>query len=304
MSQHSGKSGDRELGLHMNQRIGIIGGSGLYDIEGMDVLDELCLETPWGSPSDALILARIGDQELVFLPRHGRTHSIPPHRINYRANIYAMKLAGVSQIISISAVGSLREAIVPGHFVIIDQFVDRTHGRDSSFFEGPLVAHASMADPVCAALRSRLLSACKAAGGITVHDGGTYLCMQGPQFSTRAESELHRSWGMDVIGMTNMPEARLAREAEICYATVAMSTDYDCWHAEEADVSVEGLLEIMHGNSIRAKAMLKALCTATAGLHDCASGCRHALDSALIGGVRGHNDAALKPVHALIGRLL
>jgi len=288
----------------MNQRIGIIGGSGLYDIEGMQILDEPRLETPWGKPSDALMLARIGEQEVVFLPRHGRTHSIPPQRINYRANIYAMKLAGVSQIISISAVGSLREAIVPGHFVIVDQFVDRTNGRDSTFFEGPLVTHASIADPVCAALRNRLLSACKSAGGITVHDGGTYLCMQGPQFSTRAESELYRSWGMDVIGMTNMPEAKLAREAEICYATVAMSTDYDCWHAEEADVSVEGLLEVMHGNGIRAKAMLTALFSAGEGLHECHSGCRHVLDTALIGGVSGHNDAALRPVHALIERLL
>jgi len=287
----------------MKQRIGIIGGSGLYDIEGIEMLDELRLETPWGEPSDSLMLARIGDQELVFLPRHGRTHSIPPHRINYRANIYAMKLAGVAQIISVSAVGSLREAIVPGHFVIVDQFVDRTNGRDSTFFEGPVVAHASMADPVCAALRGRLLAACKSAD-ITVHDGGSYLCMQGPQFSTRAESELYRSWGMDVIGMTNIPEAKLAREAEICYATVAMSTDYDCWHAEEADVSVEGLLEIMHGNGIKAKAMLNALFAEADGLHDCASGCRHALDTALIGNVSAHDDAAIRPLHALLERML
>jgi len=287
----------------MKQRIGIIGGSGLYDIEGIEMLDELRLETPWGKPSDALMLARIGEQELVFLPRHGRTHSIPPHRINYRANIYAMKLAGVAQIISVSAVGSLREAIVPGHFVIVDQFVDRTNGRDSTFFEGPIVAHASMADPVCAALRGRLLAACQSAG-ITVHDGGSYLCMQGPQFSTRAESELYRSWGMDVIGMTNIPEAKLAREAEICYATVAMSTDYDCWHAEEADVSVDGLLEVMHGNGIKAKAMLQALFNSSKGLHDCTSGCRHTLDTAVIGNLSGHNNAALRPVHALIERLL
>jgi len=287
----------------MTQRIGIIGGSGLYDIEGMEMLDELRLETPWGEPSDSLTLARFGEHEVVFLPRHGRAHDIPPHRINYRANIYAMKLAGVSQIVSISAVGSLREAIVPGHFVIVDQFMDRTNGRDSTFFEGPVVAHASMADPVCAALRGRLLAACRAAG-VTVHDGGNYLCMQGPQFSTRVESELYRSWGMDVIGMTNIPEAKLAREAEICYATVAMSTDYDCWHAEEADVSVEGLLEIMHGNGIKAKAMLAALFSGEHDLHDCASGCRHALDTAVIGDLSRHDDDALRPLHALIGRML
>jgi len=287
----------------MNQRIGIIGGSCLYDIEGMEVLDELNIETPWGKPSDALTLAHIGDQEVVFLPRHGRAHITPPHNINYRANIYAMKLAGVKQIISISAVGSLREAIVPGHFVIVDQFVDRTHGRHSTFFEGPVVAHASMANPVCACLRKQLFYACETAG-ITVHDGGKYLCMQGPQFSTRAESELYRSWGMDVIGMTNFPEAKLAREAEICYATVAMSTDYDCWHAEEADVSVDGLIEIMQGNGIKAKAMLKALFADMTDLHECQSGCRHALDTAIIGGLSQFDDAAIKPIHALVERLL
>jgi len=287
----------------MNHRIGIIGGSGLYNIEGMHVLDELHIETPWGKPSDSLTLARIGDQEVVFLPRHGRAHITPPHNINYRANIYAMKLAGVDQIVSISAVGSLREEIVPGHFVIVDQFVDRTHGRHSTFFEGPVVAHASLADPVCSCLRQHLLTACRSAE-ITVHDGGNYLCMQGPQFSTRAESELYRSWGMDVIGMTNFPEGKLAREAEICYATVAMSTDYDCWHTEEEDVSVEGLLEIMHGNGIKAREMLKALFANTAQLHDCNSGCRHALDTAIIGDLSKFEDDAIRPIQALVDRLL
>lgn len=287
----------------MKQRIGIIGGSGLYDIEGIDLLDELHIDTPWGKPSDALMLARFGEQEVVFLPRHGRGHGIPPHRINYRANIYAMKLAGVQQIISISAVGSLRESIAPGHFVLVDQFVDRTHGRESTFFEGPPVAHVSMADPVCASLRKHLLVACRNAG-ITVHDGGSYLCMQGPQFSTRAESELYRSWGMDVIGMTNFPEGKLAREAEICYATVAMSTDYDCWHTEEEDVSVEGLLEIMHGNVIKAKDMLEALFADTDDLHDCKAGCRHALQTAILGDLRTYSDAEIRPVHALVERLL
>ncbi len=287
----------------MKQRIGIIGGSGLYDIEGMHLLDELRIETPWGEPSDALMLARFGEQEVVFLPRHGRGHGIPPHRINYRANIYAMKLAGVEQIISISAVGSLREYIAPGHFVLVDQFVDRTHGRHSTFFEGPPVAHVSMADPVCTSLRKQLLGACRKAG-ITVHDGGNYLCMQGPQFSTRAESELYRSWGMDVIGMTNFPEGKLAREAEICYATVAMSTDYDCWHAEEENVSVEGLLGIMHGNVAKAKAMLEALFVDSEGLHDCDAGCRQALQTAILGDLGGYNDAEIRPVHALVERYL
>ena len=286
-----------------NRRIGIIGGSGLYDMDGIELLDELHLETPWGSPSDALALGRFGDQEVVFLPRHGRGHRIPPHAINYRANIYAMKLAGVSQIISISAVGSLREDIAPGDFVVVDQFVDRTHGRPSTFFEGPIVAHASMADPVCADLRRRLLNACRAAD-IRVHDGGCYLTMQGPQFSTRAESELYRSWGMDVIGMTNLPEAKLAREAELCYATVAMCTDYDCWHEEEEDVSVESLLETMHGNVRKAKAMLAACFEAGDDLHACASGCRHALEQAVLGRISEHDDAAMRPLHALVERFL
>ncbi|MDX8392559.1 MAG: S-methyl-5'-thioadenosine phosphorylase [Mariprofundaceae bacterium] len=287
----------------MNKRIGIIGGSGLYDIDGLELLDELQIETPWGDPSDALTLGCFGDQEVVFLPRHGRGHRIPPHAINYRANIYAMKLAGVSQIISVSAVGSLREDIAPGEFVIVDQFVDRTHGRPSTFFEGPIVAHASMADPVCATLRQRLLSACRAAG-IAVHDGGSYLTMQGPQFSSRAESELYRSWGMDVIGMTNLPEAKLAREAELCYATVAMCTDYDCWHEKEEDVSVENLLATMHGNVGKAKTMLTAYFETSADLHVCDSGCRHALESAILGDLSSHDDCAIEPIHALVKRLL
>jgi len=287
----------------MTQRIGIIGGSGLYDIEGMDVLDEMRIETPWGEPSDILTLARFGNQEVVFLPRHGRGHRIPPHAINYRANIYAMKLAGVSQIISISAVGSLRENIAPGDFVIVDQFVDRTHGRPSTFFEGPIVAHTSMADPVCGSLRQRLLSACRSAE-ITTHDGGCYLTMQGPQFSSRGESELYRRWGMDIIGMTNLPEAKLAREAELCYATVAMCTDYDCWHEEEEDVSVNNLLETMQGNVLKAKAMLSALFDSSGDLHHCDCACRQALEHAVLCELSAQDDAAIKPVHALVERFL
>jgi len=287
----------------MTKRIGIIGGSGLYDIEGMDVLDDMRIETPWGEPSDSLTLACFGEQEVVFLPRHGRSHSIPPHAINYRANIYAMKLAGVSQIISISAVGSLRKDIAPGDFVLVDQFVDRTHGRASTFFEGPIVAHASMADPVCNSLRQRLLTACQTAD-ITSHDGGCYLTMQGPQFSSRAESELYRSWNMDVIGMTNLPEAKLAREAELCYATVAMCTDYDCWHEEEEDVSVNSLLETMHGNVRKAKAMLAAFFDSSDNLHSCDCGCAHVLEHAIFCDLAAQDDNAIKPVHALVERFL
>ncbi len=285
-------------------RTGVIGGSGLYEIEGMDVLDRLHIDTPFGSPSDELVLACMHGHEAVFLPRHGRGHRIPPHRINYRANIYAMKLMGVSRIISISAVGSLREPVAPGHFVLVDQFVDRTHGRHGTFFDGPIVAHVSMADPVCRCLAARLAAACRRTG-VILHEGGTYLVMQGPQFSSRAESRLYRSWGMDVIGMTNMPEAKLAREAEICYATVAMSTDYDCWHENEDDVNVASLLEVMHANVVNAQAMLGHYFSAlddTGG--PCPAGCTQALEHAILTDLRRQDDKALAPVHALVERLL
>lgn len=284
-------------------RIGIIGGSGLYGIEGVEILDTLKIDTPWGWPSDTLTLARICGHEVVFLPRHGQGHRIPPHKINYRANIYAMKLVGVSRIISISAVGSLKQEIKPGEFVLVDQFVDRTRDRASTFFDGPVVAHVSMADPVCANLRSQLATACKNTG-ISVHEGGAYLAMQGPQFSSRAESKLYRSWGMDVIGMTNMPEAKLAREAEICYATVAMSTDYDCWHEEEDDVSVSNVLEIMHDNVAKAQHMLFAFLEATDNINVCTGDCHSALEYAIISNMTALDDQALKPVHALVERLL
>ncbi len=282
-------------------RTGVIGGSGLYVMDGVEVLDELHMQTPWGEPSDALTLARIGEHEVVFLPRHGRNHSIPPHRINYRANIYAMKLAGVSRIISISAVGSLREHIAPGDFVLVDQFVDRTQARASTFFEGPIVAHVSMADPVCPCLRRQLLAAARACD-IRTHDGGNYLVMQGPQFSSRAESLLYRQWGMDVIGMTNMPEAKLAREAEICYSTVAMSTDYDCWHEEEADVSVAAIVEIMHGNVSKAQRLLQYFFNQPPMSRDCS--CQTALDAGIFADLTAQDDAALRPVQALLERKL
>ena len=285
-------------------RTGIIGGSGLYEVEGLEILDRLNIDTPFGPPSDELVLARINGHETIFLPRHGRGHHLPPHRINYRANIYAMKLAGVSQIISISAVGSLREHIAPGHFVLVDQFVDRTHSRDSTFFDGPVVAHVSMAYPVCSRLSSHLSSACKAAD-ITLHEGGSYLVMQGPQFSSRAESELYRSWGMDVIGMTNLPEAKLAREAEICYATVAMSTDYDCWHEEEEDVNVTSLLKIMQANGQNAQAMLHHYFSdAPEADTSCSASCNASLENAIFANLKAQGDDALKPIHAIVERFL
>ncbi|MDX8403470.1 MAG: S-methyl-5'-thioadenosine phosphorylase [Mariprofundaceae bacterium] len=286
----------------MPKRIGIIGGSGLYAIDGIEVIDQLQIDTPFGAPSDDLVLARINNREVVFLPRHGSGHRTPPHKINYRANIYAMKLAGVNQIISISAVGSLREEIVPGHFVLVDQFVDRTRNRESTFFDGPVVAHVSMADPTCSNLRQKLASACKASD-ITMHQSGIYLVMQGPQFSTRAESELYRSWGMDVIGMTNMPEAKLAREAEICYATVAMSTDYDCWHEEEENVSVSSVIEVMQSNVEKAQRMLHAFFSSgESDLSHCE--CQSALDHGLFADLKAQDDDALRPIHAIVERFL
>jgi 5'-methylthioadenosine phosphorylase len=284
-------------------RTGIIGGSGLYEIEGVEAIESLSIETPFGKPSDDLLLAHIGGHEVIFLPRHGRGHHIPPHKINYRANIYAMKMVGVNRLISISAVGSLREDISPGDFVLVDQFVDRTHSRESTFFDGPVVAHVSMAHPVCPCLKTDLSAACKQAG-FKAHEGGSYLVMQGPQFSSRAESELYRSWGMDVIGMTNLPEAKLAREAEICYATVAMSTDYDCWHEEEEDVSVEAIIGIMQANVARAQQMLQSFFTSGSGMAHCTYGCRQALEHGIFTDLKAQNDNAIRPIYALVKRFL
>jgi len=288
----------------MSARTGIIGGSGLYEINGLDIIDKLRPQTPFGEPSDDIVLARMHGHEVAFLSRHGLGHRLPPHKINYRANVYAMKLAGVKQIISISAVGSLRECIAPGDFVLVDQFVDQTHDRPSTFFDGPVVAHVSMADPVCHRLQKRLLSACQGLD-IQIHPGGVYLAMQGPQFSSRAESELYRSWGMDVIGMTNMPEAKLAREAELCYATVAMSTDYDCWHQEEEAVNVTAILEVMRNNVSNAIKMLSIFFEhAPAEADTCSCGCNHALEQAILTDLSQQNDSALRPIHAMVERFL
>ncbi len=235
--------------------IGVIGGTGLYEIDGLRNIERVELETPFGAPSDTLITGELSGERMVFLPRHGVGHRLLPHEINFRANIWAMKKMGVARIISVSAVGSMKETIAPGHLVFVDQFIDRTRQRASTFFGSGVVVHVPMADPVSPSLRQALLTA--AQGVAETHDGGTYLCIEGPQFSTRAESLLYRQWGVDVIGMTNMPEARLAREAEIAYATIALATDYDCWHDEQESVSVESVLEILQANVEHAKKVIQ-----------------------------------------------
>jgi len=237
--------------------IGVIGGSGLYDIEGLTDVQEVRLETPFGTPSDAFITGTLEGAKMVFLPRHGRGHRLLPSEVPFRANIWGMKKLGVERIISVSAVGSMKEEIVPGHIVIPDQFFDRTAGqRNVTFFGQGVVGHVQFADPVCADLSQVLCESAQQVGA-TTHMGGTYICIEGPNFSTRAESKIYRSWGVDVIGMTNISEARLAREAEICYGTIALATDYDCWHEEHDDVSVEAVLAIIQQNVATAKNIIK-----------------------------------------------
>lgn len=241
--------------------IGVIGGSGLYAMSALTDVREEFLRTPFGDPSDAVVIGSLGATRFYFLPRHGRGHRIPPGAINYRANIYALKLLGAQQIVSVSAVGSLREHLHPGELVLVDQFIDRTRSRPSTFFdEAGLVAHVSLADPIDAALSCCLTEAARAAGA-AVHARGTYLCMEGPQFSTRAESHLYRSWGADVIGMTAMPEAKLAREAELPYASMALVTDYDCWHEHVAEVAVDDVLAVMGQNVALARTILGSIAT-------------------------------------------
>lgn len=237
--------------------LGVIGGSGLYRMEGLVDVEEIRVTTTFGDPSDAIISGRLGDTRMLFLPRHGRGHNFPPHRINYRANVLALKMLGAEQIIGVSAVGSMKEQIRPGDIVLADQFIDRTRTRPNSFFdELGVVAHVQFGDPVDSALVDALYRSALEVG-VRVHRGGTYICIEGPQFSTRAESNVFRSWGVDVIGMTNLPEARLAREAELPYATIALATDYDCWHHAEAEVSVESVLAVIAQNVENAKAMLR-----------------------------------------------
>ena len=259
--------------------VGVIGGSGLYQIEGLAEVREVELATPFGAPSDAYVTGVLGGVRMVFLPRHGRGHRISPSEINFRANIWGLKLLGVTRILSVSAVGSMREDVKPGDFVVIDQFFDRTRHRPDTFFGEGCVAHVMFADPVCGEVRRALLSAGKKLD-LPVRDGGTYMNMEGPQFSTRAESRLYRSWGIDVIGMTNLQEAKLAREAEICYATVAMATDYDCWHESHEDVTVEAIIAVMQRNVGNARKLIQSAVPLLAGARGCA--CGSALASAIM----------------------
>ncbi|WP_308918275.1 S-methyl-5'-thioadenosine phosphorylase [Jannaschia sp. LMIT008] len=264
----------------MEAVIGIVGGSGLYDIPGL-MGDWHSTDTPWGAPSDDLLVGEMGGCRMVFLPRHGRGHTYDPSTVPYRANVAALKEAGVTHLVSVSACGSFRDEMAPGDFVVVDQFVDRTQGRPTSFFGPGCVAHVSMADPVC----EDLALACAAAGraaGATVHGGGTYLAMEGPQFSTKAESRIWRDvWGCDVVGMTNLPEARLAREAELHYATVAMVTDYDSWHPDHGAVTTADVVATLKANAATARGLVAALPEYVVGGH-CATGCAHALDDAVM----------------------
>jgi 5'-methylthioadenosine phosphorylase len=284
--------------------VGIIGGSGLYDIEGLTDTVWRTVQTPWGSPSDQLLSGRLGDVECVFLPRHGRGHPIGPSQLNFRANIDAMKRAGVTDILSLSAVGSLREDLPPGRFVIVDQFIDRTFAREKSFFGAGVVAHVAMADPVCARLGDHVEAA---AGeiGLPITRGGTYLVIEGPQFSTRAESELYRSWGAAVIGMTNMPEAKLAREAEINYASVAMVTDYDCWREGHESVTVDAVIRVMTENAARARELVRAVVPRLGAARElCPHGCDRALDFALITAPEKRDAGLVARLDAVAGRVL
>jgi 5'-methylthioadenosine phosphorylase len=284
--------------------IGIIGGSGLYDIEGLEEKSWRQVETPWGTPSDALLFGRLGDTRCVFLPRHGRGHPLSPTHLNYRANIDALKRSGVTDVLSLSAVGSLRANLPPGSFVVIDQFIDRSFAREKSFFGQGVVAHVSMAHPVCGRLGDALEQAAHGLA-LPVHRGGTYLVMEGPQFSTRAESELYRSWGCSVIGMTNMPEAKLAREAELCYATVAMVTDFDCWHPEHDHVTVEAVVTALLDNADKARALVRSVVPEigrSRGL--CACGCDRALDNAIITAAHMRDPALVARLDAVAGRVL
>ena len=284
--------------------IGVIGGSGLYDIDGLENVEWRAVNSPYGTPSDELMFAELAGQKLVFLPRHGRGHRIPPSELNFRANIDAMKRAGVTEILSLSAVGSLREDLPPGTFVIVDQFIDRTFAREKSFFGTGLVAHVSMADPVCPHLGDALSDAAAAAGIETVR-GGSYLAMEGPQFSSRAESELYRQWDCAVIGMTNMPEAKLAREAETCYATVAMVTDFDCWHPDHDDVTVDTIIRVLMENADKARALVRQVVPVLAARREtCSAGCHTALETALITAPEARDPAMIEKLSAVAGRVL
>ncbi len=281
--------------------VGVIGGSGLYEMEGLTDVDRRQIETPWGPPSDAIVTGTLGDVRLAFLPRHGRGHRIPPHKIEFRANLFALKSLGAEWVISISAVGSMKEDIGPGDFVIVDQFIDRTIARPRTFFEDGIVAHVAFADPVCSRL-ANVVHECAREAGIRVHRGGTYVCIDGPQFSTRAESNLFRSWGASVVGMTNLPEARLAREAELCYTTVALATDYDCWHESEGDVTVDAVLAVLRQNVDNAKKLVRLAAPRVPRPRTCP--CESALKGAILSDPAAVTPEARKRLDLLVGRYL
>jgi 5'-methylthioadenosine phosphorylase len=284
--------------------IGIVGGSGLYELEGLTETAWKRIDSPFGRPSDELLFGTLGEVQVVFLPRHGRGHRIPPHEINYRANIDALKRAGATTVLSLSAVGSLREDLPPGTFVVVDQFIDRTLRGPKSFFGTGLVAHVSVGHPTCRRV-ARVVAAASSELAIPTAAAGTYVVMEGPQFSTMAESKLHRSWGADVIGMTNMPEAKLAREAELCYATVAMVTDFDVWHPDHDHVDVAQVVRVMQGNGANAKRLLRAVIPALgAQLAECEFGCDRTLEHAIMTAPGAADPELCKQLDAVAGRVL
>ena len=289
----------------MDTMIGIIGGSGLYDIEGLEDAKWLTVETPWGEPSDQIFTGTLDGVKMAFLPRHGRGHVQTPTSINYRANIDALKRIGVTDVISVSACGSFREEMAPGDFVIVDQFIDRTFAREKSFFGPGCVGHVSVAHPTCPRLSAACFEAAKAED-ITVHMGGTYLAMEGPQFSTLAESKMYREvWGCDVIGMTNMPEAKLAREAELDYASVAMITDYDSWHPDHGEVDINEIIKTLFGNADKARGMVKRLPALLGATRDvCEHGCDRALEFAILTAPEARDPAMVAKLDAVAGRVL
>jgi 5'-methylthioadenosine phosphorylase len=284
--------------------LAIIGGSGLYDLPGLSETRWETVDTPWGAPSDQIFRGRLGDAELAFLPRHGRGHRIPPSEVNYRANIAALKMLGATDVLSISAVGGLRADLPPGTFVIVDQFIDRTYARAKSFFGTGMVAHVSMAKPVCPRLGDHVQAAL-VQQGVPNARGGTYLVMEGPQFSTLAESQLYRSWNASVIGMTNMPEAKLAREAELCYCSVSMVTDFDCWHIGHEAVTVDAVIQVLLANAQAAKTLVAGLAgQITADDQGAACACRHALSFALITAPEARDPTMLAKLQTIAGRVL
>jgi 5'-methylthioadenosine phosphorylase len=289
----------------MDTMIGVIGGSGVYQIDGLDHAEWIAVDSPFGAPSDAILTGRLGGVPMAFLPRHGRGHVHSPTSVPYRANIDALKRLGVTDVISVSACGSFREEMAPGDFVIVDQFIDRTFAREKSFFGPGLVAHVSVAHPTCPRLGAACASAARAQG-ITVHEGGTYLAMEGPQFSSAAESRLYREvWGCDVIGMTNMPEAKLAREAELCYASVAMITDYDSWHPDHGSVEITDIIRVLTGNADKARGMLARLpALLGADRAPCPHGCDRALEHAILTAPSARDPAMVARLSAVAGRVL